>query len=562
MKKILLLFLILFLSLTSCSKSQHDNDNDVELSTKYYNVTWKVEDKIIKSERVQEGKIPKYNGEIPNKDCSVSNCFIFSHWDPTPSRIASDTTFNAVFTEKEKYYDITFNTLGGNPLNPISKPYGSFIDNIPNATKQGYIFTGWTLDIDNKIPVNFPYQINDNVTFYAAYNKQINNTDILDNLLKENNIDPLQFIPETIQKKSYTTKDTTSLNNDYLKETDIKTLNEKGYLQEWSFILDKIDQLSSIAKTEQGYNILNSQIIKAYNESIQQNPNDQNDFKQTIGNYTIHIKKIDNNFMLVFDQKTSQRLLTLDLVTGNKIGRLDNGENDLVKYTIKNNDFIFLIKKQEIYTYFHINKSTNNEGVDIIKGNVLEINETKTISSSFIINDKYASIIGNSHDKFYNEIYDIKTGKLISLIENNEINNIYFNIGDVTSFNTIQKDLLNQNNYLINGNEFIIDKNNNYNITLIDKYYITKNFFGTISVNKYKLPMIYVNENNINQLKDLIESNNKDLIFDLNVNVNDIIEFNDSLNIEIDKLSKLKNNLTKDEFLKQIGNKFIDNTTI
>lgn len=563
-KKFLILFLALFFTLTSCNnKEDNPDDNNIETVTKYYQVDWKVEDKIIKTEKVKEGKIPKYTGETPTKESTKENCFIFSRWDPIPTKIDKDTIFTAIFNDKDMYYDVTFDTMGGNPLNPLAKPYGSLIDNLPNATKQGYIFTGWTYDKENTKPIELPYTITSNVTFYASYNKQITNTEILDKLLEENNIDPLQFIPKKLLKDNYIVKDNIDLNNDYKKDTDINTINDLGYLSEWSTFLTKLDEISSMAKKEQGYNLVNSQFINEYNKYIQENPDNQNDFEISLFGYNMKIKKLENEFMLIYNNATSQRLLTLDLVSGNKNGRLDNGENDILKYTIKKNDFVFTYKKEEICTYFHINKKELENDKSLVTAKLIEINGEKTISSTLEINDETATVIGNSTDKFIKEIYDVKTGKPLFVIHNDEIKKVYFNITDVISFNKIKYEPI-TGLYYINGNILKGDAllNSNYGITTLEKNYINKSLFGNLSVVKHNSPMLYVNETHLDQLKELVETNNEGLTFDLNVDlVNVKKECNDFVK-DIEVINKLKESLTKEHILELIGQKYEENTTV
>jgi len=64
-------------------------------------------------------------------------------------------------------YEVSFDTLGGNSIDPIYVRNGETIS-LPNAERDGYTFLGWMID---KTPeselVNDPFQPNSDITLYA-----------------------------------------------------------------------------------------------------------------------------------------------------------------------------------------------------------------------------------------------------------------------------------------------------------------------------------------------------------------------------------------------------------
>ena len=95
--------------------------------------------------------------------------YTFAGWDKTiPLTMpAEDMTITANWTINQ--YTITFNTNGGNAIDPITQNYGTAIVAPANPTKSGYTFTGW----DKTIPSTMPAE---NMTITAQWEEIIPNT--------------------------------------------------------------------------------------------------------------------------------------------------------------------------------------------------------------------------------------------------------------------------------------------------------------------------------------------------------------------------------------------------
>ena len=85
---------------------------------------------------------------------------------------AEDLTIKAKW--KINRYTITFDTDGGNKINPITLDYGTTITKPANPTKSGYTFMGWSPEIPDKMPAR-------NLTVKAQWkqadNKSVNTGD-------------------------------------------------------------------------------------------------------------------------------------------------------------------------------------------------------------------------------------------------------------------------------------------------------------------------------------------------------------------------------------------------
>lgn len=65
-------------------------------------------------------------------------------------------------------YTMTFNTLGGSPINPVTQSYGSVIT-IPNPAKEGYDFAGWYSNETLTTPYTVGTMPDTNMTLYAKW---------------------------------------------------------------------------------------------------------------------------------------------------------------------------------------------------------------------------------------------------------------------------------------------------------------------------------------------------------------------------------------------------------
>ena len=99
-KKLFVLPFLVF-AMSSCGKTP-------EKETKTYTVTWKNYDgKVLEvDKKVEEGKMPHYDGAKPTKASTNTEVFNFSGWSPKVVKVTKDATYTAQFGSETRLYTI------------------------------------------------------------------------------------------------------------------------------------------------------------------------------------------------------------------------------------------------------------------------------------------------------------------------------------------------------------------------------------------------------------------------------------------------------------------------
>ena len=80
---------------------------------------------------------------------------------------------NYLFKEEPvKEFTVTFDTCGGDKMDSITT---SIISSEPIPTRDGYTFLGWYLENTYINKVTFPYEVTQNITLYAKWEKNTYN---------------------------------------------------------------------------------------------------------------------------------------------------------------------------------------------------------------------------------------------------------------------------------------------------------------------------------------------------------------------------------------------------
>ena len=132
-----------------------------------YTVTWKNGDTVLKTDTVEYGTTPAYNGDTPTKAADAQYTYTFKGWDPEIADVTGDVTYTATFTNTTSTYTVTWKNEDGTELEKDENvPYGtmpSFDGTEPTKEADAqyrYTFKGWDTEIA---------EVTGDVTYTAQY---------------------------------------------------------------------------------------------------------------------------------------------------------------------------------------------------------------------------------------------------------------------------------------------------------------------------------------------------------------------------------------------------------
>ncbi len=511
--------------------------------------------------------------------------------------VEGNISYYAKVTFKKQVYNISFVTNGGSELLPLELNYGDILnlDEI-KPTRDGYHFVGWCLDENLSIKADSNIEINQDLTLYAAWNEKVDILSYLKALLSGYQMSPYSFLPETLLPNyNPNLVDSSTIAYDFTKFVNVDDIVYGGFGEQWAMVLDNLEQSMNFYNLLSVVDSLSTTAITAFESYLDKNPADTANYEFEDGIYTITIIfendimsfgiSYEGNFPIFGEQKL-ELLLSYDVNTGERIGRIELGAANVIKYEVKGNSYTFAIKYLGIRrAYFNINKDANNN----VSGHIYEFIELsdKTLSSSaadFYINEEYASVVGNKASGIIgftgviNELYDVTTGKMQGY-EVREIldvaginvtyNTLWFNLDELKGINTIKvldgTSSLNKNDIYVNGNDkiFAIKECGGLSLKAKSRRYdieMRKNYLYTYdsSLDEYtrvevEIPMLFVQAEYLEELENDIENKNAYLDVKLSTNQGIISKIQDDYAKLIDVFLNNKENITADDILDYIS---------
>lgn len=510
-----------------------------------YNIEWRNHDGTLleKDTNVQAGVIPTYNGTTPIKAGTAQFSYEFSGWNPTIVAVTANATYTALFSEETNQYTLTFNTNQGSTIAPITVDYGTKIAAPISPTREGYRFVAWTSDVSLNNEVVWPLEMTENKTVYAKWNEQVPYATYLVALLENYSLNPLSYFPESMHPGANLVA-STQANLDFTTNTNISDITYLGHGEQWNMVLTNIEQSMLFFDVLSIIDTLSGASIAAFNNYLDSNPENAAVYQFTQGIYQVTINFEDNVLYYVLDYtmelpvfgvQTIQIALEFNILTLKKVGRIQIGNAHALRYEMEESSYKFAIKYLGVRrAYFEIERANDGD----VTGQIFEYLDVEltTISSSaqFFIGDDYVSVVGNKSSGmmawtgYINEVYLVETGKLCGYEVRETLsvityNTLWFNLDDVAGINSIRREVApveNSNPDLIyvNGSANVFSSKlvGGLNPKLASRRYDiefrTQYFYFLEGENLMKLtlevPMLFVQQENYNTLKNDIESSN------------------------------------------------------
>ncbi len=141
-------------------------------SKKSYTVTWINGDTLLKTETLEYGSMPSYDGETPTKiDPNGKYTYTFSGWSPEIKAVTGNITYSAQFKSNVNQYTVTWKNYDGAILKTEKIDHGTvpyYTGATPDKVKDAqytYTFNGWD---------TIPTEVTSDIEFIAQFRKTVN----------------------------------------------------------------------------------------------------------------------------------------------------------------------------------------------------------------------------------------------------------------------------------------------------------------------------------------------------------------------------------------------------
>lgn len=121
---------------------------------------------LIANQLCDYGDVPVYKGDTPTREAKdEKTAYEFSGWSPVLSEATADSDYTATFKEVARQYTVSY-YVGDTLLSSTSVAYGSTLSKPADPSKEGYRFTGWTL---NGVAFDFTTPVTTSISLKAEF---------------------------------------------------------------------------------------------------------------------------------------------------------------------------------------------------------------------------------------------------------------------------------------------------------------------------------------------------------------------------------------------------------
>lgn len=595
MKKLLLTLCLLAASLfvfVGCGGGNGGDGGDTPPSddTKY-TITWKDENGTTLSQAtVNEGDTPSYTYSVTD---TAEWDYTFIGWSETiggnalsaiPSA-TKDATYYAKVSAVKQRYTVTFNSNGGSSVASQSVEYGGYAT-LPEApTYSGHKFVGWSTSKSNHTPVDFEKAITGNVEYFATWNEVTDVKALLSALLSGYKLNPLSYIPESMQKSySKNLVGASSIPSDYSSAVSISSI-PYGFGEQWHMVLDNLTQSETFFNVLTVVDTLSTASITAFNNYFDKNPADTAHHSFASGIYSVTIDFDGETIAYVLDYtanipllgtQTVQIALAMDVSSGEKIVRVQIGDANALKYVVTENSYEFAIKYAGVRrAAFSIARDKNGNVTGSINEHLGALSVEISSAADFYITDDYVSVVGNKASGmvgftgYISELYDVKNGKMIGYEVQEKLsvivyNTLWFNLNDISGINSIRYRAESGSDkaaFFVNGSSNAWEPmkkalTRRFDIEFRTQYvYSYDTSTGEYTEHEIQVPMIFVQEDVLDSFAADVKTQNG-ITVSLLVSTSDLNKLLSDYDTLIPVFIENKGKITSDIIVVYIGNKF------
>lgn len=541
-----------------------------QVKQKYFAIFKNEDGSSYTSQYLEYGSVPSVSN--PTKQSTKQYTYSFEGWSlskggsvlPSIPAVTGNAIYYAVFKSTVNKYTVTFKMNFESNDQSLSAEYGTsyndFDDYIP--TREGYHFAGWCLDEACQNKISFPYVLSENVTLYAKWNEKVDVAGYFKSLVSATQYSPYSFIPETL---------TPTYEDNFIEASDVlnfstsksvSSIKRQGFGEQWQMVIDNMNQSQKFYSVISASNTIFSAATGAFISFFESNQTETSHEDTSDNRFSANASFSNGvlTFSVAFKESISIPVLgsfkpvisiAYDVLTGEKIIKVELSETNVMKCSITDNSYVFGIEygvdKVNRSAYCQLNKIVNPDDEEDItyEGHIYEYistekdEETKDLVSSaadFYIDDKYCSVVGNKADgillmdSYINELYDVETGYLLGykVMETKTLfgftgtyNTLWFNLGDITGITSVSflkkakmsEAGMNEYNVYLNGSAdlFEVKRNSKVFVPTSRKYDVEprKHYYYGADNTQYmsEIPMMFIQDGD--NFKDFTTDMNK-----------------------------------------------------
>lgn len=439
-----------------------DEGGDTQDEQTKYKITWMDESgALLAVTDVGEGEIPTYTYAKPD---TAEWAYTFDGWSAsadgeaqsTLPKASADVTYYARITASKRKYTLTFVTNGGIAVDPQVLEYGT-VPSAPSATKyEGHRFIGWYSDKALTQKADFTAPVTADVSYYAAWNEQVDIPALLEALLSGYSQDPYSYIPKSMLP-SFSAKlvESDDILTDYSSSVSISDISTVAHGEQWQMVMENLQQSEIFFAALSTVEELSATSIAVFNNYFDEDPADTAHHSFMSGIYTVTIDFNGSVMYYVLDytadlpilgEQTVQIAIWMDISGSEKNVRIQLGDANALTYVIRPSSYEFAIKYLGVRrAYFNVSRSENGE----VKGSIYEYLTAAgaeiASAADFYVTDRYISVVGNKASGMLGftgyicELYDTDSGMLLGYEVQEKLSSIVFNtlIFDLRSFSGI-----------------------------------------------------------------------------------------------------------------------------
>lgn len=447
---------------TEATSEGHKTTETGTTQVNTYTIQWVVDGNIIEVDNdVVEGTMPSYDGNTPERDSTNVYDYAFVGWSPALEEVTGDVTYIAQFEETYNQYEVSFYSFGTEEIPDQFVNYEGQIEAPDEPVREGFIFQGWFLDEALTMAVEFPLTITEDITLYSMWTEQVPYVDYLLTIFSSYRVDPYDLIPSTMDMGDAMIDMTPTQVDaiDYSNFTDTTSIPYGGHGEQWHMVIDNINQTKNFLNVLDTVDALATASVAAFNNYIDSNPSDKATYEFIDGIYNVSIKyEVDTLYYVLdytkdlpfFGEQTVQIALSLNVLTGERNGRIQVGDANALRYVINGDTFQFAIKYAGIRrAYFEI--ITDGDDVHGHIHEYLGVDGVYSLGSAaeFHTEADYLFVIGNKSSSMTGwegtimEYYLLDTGEMLGYeIEETlsaiTYNTFWFNLDDTTGITNVK----------------------------------------------------------------------------------------------------------------------------